>query len=83
MEMRIDETGDDDFAGNIDFPVTLIAFTGSHDRIATNGDIRGNEFSGDEIEEAAVLENHVCRFTARTLVDALFKSGIHAAFFGS
>ncbi|MNU75299.1 hypothetical protein D3C71_648260 [compost metagenome] len=81
--MRIDETRNDDFSGNVDFLSALVVLAGADDGVATYGDIRRDEFSGNEVEEASALENHVRRFTARTLVDARFKSGIHAGFFGS
>mgnify|MGYP006961065257 CR=1 FL=1 len=42
MKMRIDEARNDDFSGNIDFPATIVAFAGSNDGIAADGDIRGN-----------------------------------------
>jgi hypothetical protein len=78
--MGIDETWNDDFPRNVDFPATLVAFASSNDGIAAYGDVGGNKFSSYEVEESSALENYICRFTARTLIDARFKFRIHAAF---
>jgi len=44
--MRIDETRNDDFSGNVDFLSALVVFAGADDGVATYGDIRRDEFSG-------------------------------------
>lgn len=51
MEMCIDEAGNDDFSGNIDFMPTLVVSTGANDSITANSNVRSNKFPGDKIEK--------------------------------
>ncbi len=75
MQMRVDEAGHDDPAGDIDLGLALVVAAGADDAVAADGDIRCDQFAGHEIEEAPALQHDIGRLAARALVDEAFELG--------
>ena len=77
MQVRIDEAGNDNPAGNVDFLQARVTSIGADDAVAADGDIGGDEVAGHQIEEAAALEDDIGGNAAGALVDQLFKFFAH------
>ncbi len=68
VEMRIDEARHDDAAGDVDLLAALIVAAGADDTPTRDGDVGGNEFPRDEIEEPPALEHDFRRLAAHALI---------------
>ena len=79
MQVRIDETGDDDAAGDVDLGRAGIAAAGADDALPAERDVGGDELAGDEVEEAPALQHDVGRLAAGSLVDQPFEALVHPA----
>jgi hypothetical protein len=75
VQMGIDETGNDDAAGNVDFGATVVVAAGADDALARDGDIRGDELTRHEIEELPALQHDIGRLAAGSLIDEAFQVG--------
>ncbi len=77
VQMRVDEAGHDDPAGNVDLGCALIIRTGADDAVAADGDIGCDKFARHQIEEATALQHEVGWFAAGALVDEVGKCWAH------
>ena len=74
MHMRVDEARHDDAPPPVDLAGAAIGAIGTHDGVAAHGDIGLRQGSGDEIEQAPVLDDEIGRTGAARLRDASLES---------
>src|ERR1700722_5508590 len=80
--MRIDEAGDDHFAGDVDLDGAAEIPLRAADPVAADGDISFDQGAGDEIENTAAFKNDIRLGEAPPLLDGAREIGdgiVHAA----
>ena len=76
VAMRVDEARHDDLAGGIDLARAAIAAFDADDAVPANRDIASLERAGDEVEDAAPLDDEIGDGVAEALVDGAGQEGL-------
>ena len=75
VQVGVDESGDDDFAGDVDLDIAAIVGLRADDAVVADRDVALLEFAGDEIEDAPALQHQIGAEPASPLGDGAGEKG--------